>query len=414
MTVDPARPAPPPPSPPVGPPVGWHAPVAPPLPPVPLAPTPRPHPQRGVGAVVAIAVLGVLALVALAVIGLEVGAAVVPFAAALALVPLVGILAAVRWIYRWEPEPLPALVVAFLWGASVSVLVALLLNTGAMLLLVATGAGEAQASAAGAVVVAPLVEETVKGLGVLLIFLVWRRSFDGPVDGLVYAAVVAAGFAFVENILYFGAAMQEPGEGAIATVFVMRAVMSPFAHILFTSAMGLALGYASHARSRAAWTAALPIGWLVAVGLHALWNGAATLGQGEMFLVLYVLVQVPLFLGVLGLAVWVRAREGAMIRAQLVDYARAGWFTPQEVAMVGNLGERGRARRWAEGRGGRPARRAMRDFQEVATRLAHARNRVLRGRVDRVSVGDQHLLLQDLLAARSTLVRALTTGRAPV
>ncbi len=395
-------------------PVGWHAPVAPVLPPVPLAPTPSRHPQRGVGTVVAIAVLGVLALVALAVIAFEVGAALVPVAAGLALVPLVGVLAAVRWIDRWEPEPLPALVVAFLWGASVSVLVALVLNTGAVLLLVAAGQGEATASAAGAVVVAPVVEETVKGLGVLLIFLVWRRSFDGPVDGLVYAAVVAAGFAFVENILYFGAAMQEPGDGAIATVFVMRAVMSPFAHILFTSAMGLALGFASQARSRAAWTLALPIGWLVAVGLHALWNGAATLGQGEMFLVLYVLVQVPLFLGVLGLAVWVRAREGAMIRGQLVDYARAGWFTPQEVVMIGNLGERGRARRWAAGRGGRPAHRAMRDFQEVATRLAHARNRVLRGRVEGGAAGDQQRLLQDLLAARSVLVRALTLGRAPV
>lgn len=395
-------------------PVGWHAPVAPALPAVPLAPTPSRHPQRGWGTVVAIAVLGVLALVALAVIAVEVGAALVPVAAGLALVPLVAVLGAVRWVDRWEPEPVPAIVVAFLWGASVSVLVALALNTGAMVLLLAAGQGEATASAAGAVVVAPVVEETVKGLGVLLIFLVWRRSFDGPVDGLVYAAVVAAGFAFVENFLYFGAALQEPGTGAIATVFVMRAVMSPFAHVLFTAAMGLALGYASQARSRGAWALALPVGWLVAVGLHALWNGSALLNQGEMFLVLYVLVQLPLFLGVLGLAVWVRAREGAMIRSQLVDYARAGWFTPQEVAMIGNLGERGRARRWAAGRGGRPGRRAMRDFQEVATRLAHARNRVLRGRVDRTTAADQHRLLQDLLAARAVLVRALTVGRAPV
>ena len=32
-----------------------------------------------------------------------------------------------------------------------------------------------------------------------------RREFDGVVDGVVYAGLVAAGFAFTENILYFGA-----------------------------------------------------------------------------------------------------------------------------------------------------------------------------------------------------------------
>ena len=388
-------------------PAGWHAPAAPALPAVPLAPTPRRHPQRGGGTVAAIAVLGLLALVAVAVIALEVGAEAVPVAAGLALIPLAAVLAVVRWVDKWEPEPLPALLVAFLWGASVAVLVALVLNTGAVLVLLAAGSAQESASIVGAVVVAPLVEEAVKGLGVLLVFLVWRRSFDGPVDGLIYAAVVAAGFAFVENILYFGSALQEPG-GGIAVVFVLRAVMSPFAHVLFTSAIGLALGFASQARSRGAWWGAFPVGWLIAVALHALWNGSAMLNQGEMFLALYVLVQLPLFFGVLGLALWVRSREGRMIRGQLTDYARAGWFSPQEVMMIGDLGERGRARRWANGRGGRPARRAMRDFQEVATRLAHARNRVQRGRIDPRSVGDQQLLLQDLLAARAVLVRTLT------
>ena len=43
----------------------------------------------------------------------------------------------------------------------------------------------------------------IVSIPMLIIFLIWRRTFNGPVDGVVYACVVAAGFAFAENILYF-------------------------------------------------------------------------------------------------------------------------------------------------------------------------------------------------------------------
>ena len=52
----------------------------------------------------------------------------------------------------------------------------------------------------------------------LLIFR--RREFDGIVDGIVYAGLVAAGFAFTENILYFGRAFaEEADDRAAACVF---------------------------------------------------------------------------------------------------------------------------------------------------------------------------------------------------
>src|SRR5699024_11061340 len=152
----------------------------------------------------------------------------------------------------------------------------------------------------GATLGAPVIEETAKGLGVLLLFLARRRYFDGPVDGIVYAAMVAAGFAFVENILYFGRSME-----ILPQIFVMRGILSPFAHVLFTLAIGVALGLAARSRARAAWLGALPVGWLVAVLLHALWNGSTFTGS---FFGLYVLVQVPLFVSMIILVVWLRRR----------------------------------------------------------------------------------------------------------
>ena len=58
----------------------------------------------------------------------------------------------------------------------------------------------------------------------LLIFIVGRRFFDGPVDGIVYAATVASGFAFTENIQYFGLQVAEAGgfDGTVGEIFIVR------------------------------------------------------------------------------------------------------------------------------------------------------------------------------------------------
>uniref|UniRef100_UPI001CB6BC6E PrsW family intramembrane metalloprotease n=2 Tax=unclassified Actinotalea TaxID=2638618 RepID=UPI001CB6BC6E len=372
-----------------------------------------PRRAHGVGTAIALGVLGVLVLVAIAVIGLQVGLRAVPAAAVLAFIPLALVMLAIKWVDRWEPEPWQALAVAFGWGASVSVLVALVLNTGAMLALVASGSSMLQADILGAAVVAPVVEEGIKALGVLIIFLVWRRSFDGPVDGLVYAATVAAGFAFVENILYFGSTVAAtqgvPGGGAaVVTIFLMRGIMSPFAHVLFTACVGLALGIAAERTSRWAWVGALPVGLLLATVLHGLWNGSAMMGDGTGFITMYVVFQVPLFLGTVGLVVWLRRREARVVRERLGEYAATWWYAPAEVTMLASLGERRRAQAWAAGRGGPEGKAAMAHFQKVSTRLAYLRHRAQTDRADLRAAQDENAALGELVVARQRLQRALS------
>lgn len=187
-------------------------------------------------------------------------------ASMLAMVPLAIVVAAVLWIDRWEREPVRALLFAFLWGAGVSVVISLILNTqiGEML---ASGMGEFDALVMEVAVVAPIVEEFAKGLGVLIIFLALPKYFDGVVDGIVYSALVAAGFAFTENILYFIQFADQIGE-----TFVGRGLMGPFAHVSFTFMMGIALGVAARQQNRLAWVWMLPIGYVLSVLMHALWN----------------------------------------------------------------------------------------------------------------------------------------------
>ncbi len=345
-------------------------------PPLPAAPLPS---QRGsalrliVKVVAALLLLGAGALTLLAV-GLETGAAGFALGGALAVLPAVLVVATLLWLDRYEAEPALSLGFALAWGAAVATLVALVVNTGADVVIDQVGGPPA----ATAVVVAPLVEESAKGIGVLLVILWRRKSFDGVVDGIVYAGMVGVGFAFVENILYLGRAFSEEGAGGLTATFVVRCIFSPFAHPLFTVATGIGLGLALSRRSWAVRFLAPAAGWSLAVALHAAWNGAASLGPAGL-IGGYVLVQVPIFAGAVVVAVLARRREGRVLRRHLQAYAGRGWFSDTEVAMLSSLHERARARDRARRTLGDDAGAAMKAFQERGTELAFLRQRMVAG-----------------------------------
>ncbi|KQQ19226.1 hypothetical protein ASF48_14855 [Rathayibacter sp. Leaf299] len=349
-----------------------------------------------------VALLGVLLLLVLAYVVLGLGVSAAAVCAVVALVPLLVVLSGVRWVDRWEPEAPLGLWFAFLWGAAGSVAISLLVDLGVQIAVYASGEQPSGSDFVGAVVQAPLVEESAKGLGVLLILLIWRRTFDGPVDGIVYAAVVASGFAFVENILYFGSALVEGGLGSLAVTFFLRGVLSPFAHVLFTSCTGAALGFAVSRHAGAAVPIAL-LGLAAAVFLHALWNGSSFL-VADWF-GFYGVVQVPLFVVAVVVVVLLRRQERRVTLERLGDYAAAGWLSPAEVRMIGTAEGRRTAMRWARTAGGdRP--RAMSAFLRSATRLAHLRQQQVAGRGGRTGAVDERVLLEELVARRTAL-----TGR---
>ena len=346
--------------------------------------------------VVVYVVGGIALLVALGYIALATGLSSTSVAFVLALVPLTIVLLGVRWLDRWEPEPKTMLLVALLWGAGVAVLSALVLNT-AIQQWIYTSTGDAQGtSTTTAVVVAPIVEEIVKGLGVLMIYLFRRQHFDGPVDGVVYAATVAAGFAFTENILYFSQYVDFVGE-----VFVMRGIFSPFAHALFTSCIGIAVGLAARSSRASVIVLAFPVGLVGAMGLHALWNGSALIGNN--FLFIYAVIQVPLFLAMLALLIWLRRQESNVIRSRLSEYSQAGWFAPHEVDMLASLRLRSQAKMWATGYGER-GKAAMASFQRNATVLAFRRQQVLSHRLRENT--SEHELLNSVQRDRHAFAQA--------
>ncbi len=310
-------------------------------------------------------------------------------AVALALVPLLIVLGTVWWIDRWEPEPPGVLVAAFLWGSGVAAVVSLVVNTSASLLVASSTGSRSGTELFSAVVSAPIVEESTKALGVLIIFLIWRRTFNGPVDGVVYACVVAAGFAFAENISYFVRYWDQ-----IAATFLMRGILSPFVHVTFTACTGLAIGASARMRSSLAWIWMTPIGLACAIVLHAFWNGIVS----QAF-ILYFLVEVPLFMAWVGVVVWLRWSERMTMRARLYDYHRAGWYSPAEITMLTTGSGRAAARRWARSQGPR-ALDAMRGFLKASAALAQLRQQALDGHAEADFAAQEASLLETMSSSR--------------
>jgi RsiW-degrading membrane proteinase PrsW (M82 family) len=358
--------------------------------------------------------LPVLGLVTMAVPGLfvlgivstNIGVSAVIVGAFAAVVPVVVIVAAILWVDRWEPEPSWMLLTAFLWGASVAVFAASFVNDSAYVLgELVLGAGGGLL--VGPVISAPIAEEAFKGL--FLLGLLWfrRREFDGLVDGIVYAGLVAAGFAFTENILYFGRAFASDGlageGGGVLAVFLIRGLLSPFAHPLFTSLIGIAVGIAAGSRGIGTKILVLIAGYLGAVVLHALWNASAGYG---LLLIVYPLIMVPLFGCLVAMVVWQRHREQRVVAAQLSGFAAAGWIAPSEVGLLASMAGRRDWRAAVRSRAGDEAAAAVRDYQTAVTELAFLRHRMARGTVGFAAGRWHHEVLGALMAARARAVNA--------
>jgi hypothetical protein len=284
----------------------------------------------------------------------------------------------------------------------VSVAFALVVDLGIQLAIAFAQSGGTPDEALQAVVQAPLVEETAKGIGVLLIYVFSRSHFDGPVDGLVYGATVAAGFAFTENIIYFGSALIEGGPDELGATFVVRGLFSPFAHVLFTACTGIAIGIGARRGGGAGVVGWFLLGLTGAVLLHALWNGS--LAFAEDAIGLYFTVQVPIFIVAVLVTVFLRREEIRITRARLAEYGAAGWFSPAEVQMLSTPSGRRQARAWA--RAQTPPRTAeMRRLVSDATHLAFTRQRLITGRAGLRSSVDEHTLLQAVSADRAALLR---------
>ncbi len=331
----------------------------------------------------------VLVCAPLVVLLIGVIAATQPMSALAGLVPLVIVLPVLSWLDRVEPEPTASRVHALLWGACVAVLVSIVVNT-----VVAVAVGDV----ASMVISAPLVEEASKALGI--VWAVRRRELDGVTDGIVYAGWIALGFAVVEDMTYFS---QASIDGAFLPVFLVRALLTPFAHPLFTFWTGLAIGRAVQ-RGRPIFPGAL-WGYLIAVATHALWNGSLAIGEITPDITEDVAVGVVLVTAALFVVLFVTVAV-TLVRARRREQRRFVQMTPFLTKQYRlTTGEAQHFADWAALLRARRAlpRRARRSFDRVHAALA--RLAMLHAGLNDVDSTVERVLAEQLGEARSELAR---------
>ena len=284
--------------------------------------TETPKTGRYIGIGITIFAIAFLMVIVAALMFLSVGIIPAVIAAVVAFVPAIIYLLPLIWLDRYDPEPIWLLALAFAWGALVAVVVSFIINTVfgvAVGIAVSPEAGQA----VGAVMSAPIFEEGSKGLGLIVLLIFFRRYFDDILDGIVFAGVIALGFATVENVLYYGRAIGEAGMGGLVILFFMRGILSPFAHVTFTSMTGIGCGISRESHNKLVRIIAPVFGYFVAVFLHAFWNGMAVIGGFETFLVGYLVLEIPFFLIFVGFAFYIMWRQNKILKEMLaIDIAR--------------------------------------------------------------------------------------------
>jgi len=177
---------------------------------------------------------------------------------------------------RYEPEPWWLLALVFGWGALGATILGIAGNmVGEGVLALAMGIKNPLLAGMSASIVAPIVEESTKGVGLLLIFgisVLWLKEWDGPMDGAILGGIAGLGFTLTEDILYVAAEIATSGVGGGIVLLFLRTVLAGLGHASFTAMTGLGLGIAVAARKPILRLVAPVAGWLVAVGLHAFHN----------------------------------------------------------------------------------------------------------------------------------------------
>jgi RsiW-degrading membrane proteinase PrsW (M82 family) len=304
----------------------------------------------------------------------------------------------------YEREPVSLVVASLVWGAVAATTLSGLANAGWGLVVAELG-GPAFASRWTAALTAPFVEETLKGLGVVLVYLIARDEFDDMMDGFVYGAVCGLGFAVVEDVIYFMGVFGGSTSGVLRGFFVRVVASGIYSHVLYTGLVGLGIGYFVSRREVRPFARRLGVlAGLCALAVlgHLLWNSPwldlfpAQPWSGAEWLMIPVATTVkgiPL-LAFVALALWLaRRREKRWLTSALELEVDGGALTREELETLLDPGRRREARRTIRRRAGPRAASLLHRLQREQVNLAMVR--------DRVVTDDDPLLLRQRAQCRS-------------
>lgn len=313
------------------------------------------------------------------------------------------------WVDRFRPQRFWIWLVSLGWGGAIAVWASLAINTWAAEQMSVLGPTP-DTSARAAVFVAPWVEEATKGSVLFLLVILMRYQWVSRLTGVAIAGLSGAGFAFVENILYYSRIYQAAGqtfgavqpEDQVALLAQLRGGWTFFAHPLFTSMIGIGMAVSVRSKSKLVRVIAPLIGYVGAAFLHMAFNGSSTVaGDGPMPRILYVTIALPLLASLVVMVIVQVFTERSLIRQRLTDYVQMGWLEPEDPEYAPAV--------WARIRVlvlGLLTRSFLPtlSMQRSLTELAYLRDSMARGLVDEAGLLREKQLLYKIRALRGRAI----------
>lgn len=201
---------------------------------------------------------------------------------------------AILWFLdRREPESKLLYLIAILWGALIATALAypinnwIIENIGNLVKttpILQTIYGSDAKTIIAAPIAGPIVEETTKGLGILLLFWLLKSEFDGVRDGFIYGALVGIGFNVLEAPFYVAKGFITTGDVPLYFQMADRFALFGLAgHALYSGLFGMGLGLARQTIRQSLRYAAPVTGWLLGFSGHFLNNAIGLI----LFLAIY-------------------------------------------------------------------------------------------------------------------------------
>ena len=176
----------------------------------------------------------------------------------------------IRNTEKYNREKWRSIFLCFLWGATISVVAAIILEYILNFSLTPSINDKDYLNLIAIVIIAPFVEEFSKPLALRIKLI--RREISEPEDGLIYGAVAGLGFSATENLLYGWSFMTE----GLLFFIVLISIRSIGACLLHASATAwTGYGYGKTIIKKTSIIRVLPY-FLLAIFLHATYNSLLT------------------------------------------------------------------------------------------------------------------------------------------
>lgn len=298
-------------------------------------------------------------------------------------VPMLFYLIIIWLMDRYDREPFWLLSLNFFWGATGAIIFGII---GSIIMGLGVSefiyqfANKSDAvslnNLAGAVVVAPLVEESTKGIFLLIVAM--SKNFDGPVDGVVYGGAIGLGFGMTENFLYF---LSYPTSyESLFFLIVIRTLFSAVLHCCTQATFGAAIGFAKFHR----WGVKIlvvPLGLFTAMFMHFTWNLTVSFESTALIGFLFMIMCVLIIFTIFQFGVY---HEGKAILRELTDEANNGVIPSEHLKFIPYTSRRFK-RGWLQGKIN------QKEYVRSATKLAIRKNQIRK-----MSPSSQRSYLRDI------------------